>query len=119
MLIVDLEDPRPPRYAVDTVSSRLIYLAALSNALDYSVKIPTLNDYVLSFGGSTFFFGIVLSTFTLGRMVCFPVSFAATTMCMLLESQFAPSLLPDCWLLERPQEPERALCMRMHGDYCG
>jgi hypothetical protein len=55
--------------AMTGMSMKLVYFASLANSLDYAVKMPTINDYITSFGGSTLFFGITISAFMVGRTV--------------------------------------------------
>jgi MFS family permease len=51
----------------------LIYFVSLSMSVEYALLMPTLNDYIDFMGGSTAFYGIVLSAFSVTRTAFFVV----------------------------------------------
>jgi MFS family permease len=55
----------------DRVSMALVCFLTLSNSIDYAVKMPTINGYITSFGGTTMFLGLVLAAFMVGRTLLF------------------------------------------------
>jgi MFS family permease len=59
--------------AQNSISMKLVYFASLSNSIDYAVKMPTINDYIISFGGSTFFLGCTIAACMAGRTVFFMI----------------------------------------------
>jgi MFS family permease len=60
-------------YEPPKASVWLIYFVSLSMSVEYALLMPTLNDYVDFMGGTTAFYGIVLSAFSITRTTFFVV----------------------------------------------